>query len=141
MKKKLVLLILGFVLIVCSQVFANDQKYFTKRLNVTNTSSQNVDKYINKVSNELKSNWFAPKHSNSVEIVFKIRKNGTYKNLRITDPSNVKKDNQAALDAVMFSSPFDKLPEKINELTVIYKHSGNNQLANTSNNIKVLALN
>lgn len=86
---------------------------------------------------KLRSNWFPSKNSGEVEVIFKITKNGTYKNLRISKPSLNKADNQAAIEAVMYASPFKSFPDKANELMVKYQFTANQD---DNNNIHCIVL-
>lgn len=131
----------GIILIfglICTQVFAMEQ---TTSLN--EFTSQNLQKnfnwnnYIKKMDQKLFSHWFPSKNNNKVEVIFNITKNGTYKNLRISKPSSNKKDNQAALEAVMYSSPFKPFPNQAKELMVKYTFSNQNT---SNNNIHFIVL-
>lgn len=129
MKKYFALLITGLALMISTQVIATDQPSNpanTQTILNQNLSNYNWMPYVNKVDKELKSNWFAPKYGEEVEVMFKISKDGTYKNLRITSPSTNKNDNQAALDAVMFASPFKPIPGVAKELVIKYNFPARN---------------
>jgi len=129
MKKILALVCFSFIIVISSQVLASDHSVFKPKKNLisnSNFSNYNWIPYINKVDKDLKSNWFAPKYGNNVEIVFKITKQGTYKNLRITNPSKSIEDNQAAIDAVMYSSPFKPIPGSAKELMIKYNFPSRN---------------
>lgn len=144
MRKTLVLLSICLALIISSKVFAIDQNAFlTTQNNIYDKTFVDYDwlPYVDKMSQKLKSNWFPPKYGNNVEIIFKITKDGKYKDLRISKPSKYKEDNQAAIDAVMFTAPFDPVPIFVNELIVKYSFPGESKTAiNNKEAIEVVVI-
>lgn len=126
MNKKLFLLGAALLLVICSEVFIGNNVLLSKEINNIDQliSQYNLTPYVNKIEKNLKSNWFPSKYGENVEVSFKVLKDGKYKDLRIVKPSKYRMDNQAALDAVMFTFPFDPIPTNEKEITINYTFSG-----------------
>lgn len=119
MKKFQILLCSFLLLFIGVKAIANDQTTLTKNTSTTSISI-NDELYIKKIDKALKSNWFPQKNNEQVDVEFTITKSGTYKHLKITRASKNEMDNQAAIEAVMFTSPFSSIPKLNKEVRIKY---------------------
>lgn len=127
MKVYQILLCSFLLLLINVKAIANDQTIFNSKQSITNSSIYG-NSLINELDKDLKSNWFPTKNNEQVDVEFTITKSGTYKHLKITRASKNKTDNQAAIEAVMFSSPFNSIPKANKEIHVKYTFPGYKKL-------------
>ncbi len=76
--------------------------------------------YMRNVQKKIKSNWNPPKGNESKRVVlfFKITKNGDISEYSVKDSSGVPEVDEAAIEALKASAPFDKLPENYKKESV-----------------------
>jgi TonB family protein len=146
MKKRLLVLLLCMLFVFTARVIANDDLAYLTHSKSFNTNesmlNSNWGTYIDTLKGEIKGSWFPPKYRNEVQVLFKINSKGQYQDLRIINPSSSKEDNQAAIDAIMFASPFKPLPRHINELMVKYTFPGESrQASKNKSSIQVITIN
>lgn len=124
-KKKILSVFVAFLLLtfICSsslntKVFANGKKpnisYSEKKSNPLPEDMPNMFVgYMKKMQDTIKANWEPPhqKTSKTVVITYSIMKDGKLGSYKITQSSNNKKLDKAAVKALKKSAPFDPLPE------------------------------
>jgi TonB family protein len=69
--------------------------------------------YMKALQRKIKGNWHPPKglESKQVVVIFSISREGQLSRLRVVGSSGVEKADQAAMEAVTKSPPFDPLPK------------------------------
>jgi TonB family protein len=144
MKKRLLVFALTCCFIAGKGVFASDNTSYLYQLSGfksdNNFSNTSWEPYIDKIKKELNASWFPPRYRDEVEVTFKITPDGLYKDIRIVNPSVEKEVSQAAIDAIMFASPFEPLPHQVKDITVKYTFPGEVRQAknNKTSSIQVL---
>jgi len=84
-----------------------------QKIKILEKESTNIASYMQDVGKKIKQNWNPPKENSSkhVTVKFTVGKNGELKSLTITKSSGVKSVDEAALEAVKASTPFEPLPK------------------------------
>ena len=69
--------------------------------------------YMQKMQTKIKANWNPPEQETSkrVTLLYAINKDGSLKSYEVKETSGVKELDDAAIDALKKSSPFEPLPE------------------------------
>jgi TonB family protein len=76
--------------------------------------------YMLELRNRIKKNWHPPQKEKSIEvkIIFKVLRDGNLVSTTITKSSEDKEADEAALNAIKLSAPFNPLPAEFNENSV-----------------------
>ncbi len=104
---------------------SEDEKNTLDEAIIASDSSKNLNAYIENIYRKIDANKFYPKldlkkkYEDFVSLEFIVDKNGVVSRIKITRKSNLKKLNNAALDAVLKAMPFDKMPDSMpNEIQI-----------------------
>ncbi len=103
--------------------FRNFPKIYQSKTRQTSEDIQDeFAPYMKNLQHKIKQNWNPPKSttSNSVELLFHIAKDGRLLSYKILKSSGSEETDQAAIDALKQSAPFEELPKsyKNNSITV-----------------------
>lgn len=80
-------------------------------------NSGSVDDYMSSVQSKIKNNWHPPRNKESYTMlaVFEISRSGELITYKLTQPIESNEANQAAVEALLNSAPFEPLPKQLGE--------------------------
>lgn len=132
--KDYLLMISGVILIILCALIISNKDIINERFNEIIKSYQSVNaKHNSEAENKdipseftpfmrnlqvkIRSNWHPPKNdsSNTVEMLFRIAKDGSLISHEILKSSGIPEVDKAAVDALILSAPFEPLPKSHNE--------------------------
>lgn len=100
---------------------------------------QNVDfgPYMKRMQDKIKANWAPPVKNMTAQIVVKYRilKNGSLDSYGITASSGSQELDNAAIDALRRSAPFEPLPESFNKESILVQFTFDYQKPQEANNL------
>lgn len=135
--KDIFLMISGVILIILCALIISNKNIINDRFNQITKFFQSVNvnhnseiesndnpseftPFMRNLQVKIKSNWHPPKNdsSNTVEMLFRIAKDGSLISHEILKTSGIPEVDKAAVDALILSSPFEPLPKSHNETYV-----------------------